>query len=482
MHYLDTFNKQNRIFKITNGLITIIFFSLIILIINLLFFTPEIHGTDEMAKWSAGKIFIENFFIGKHWHSMRWGAWITTIIFQGFENGPVAYYLHNILVLHTSLIIFSYVIFKYSGIIPSIIFLFITHFNEFILWSGFQADITIETFLPLSLIILLIQKDVLKKDSYLYFFFFVFVSFYLYAVKETNLFFLPGIFYFIFKYYGIKKSINFIIIFVFFYFLETFFLKYFNDNNFSIYGRLFELMVAGKDLPTIDIVEINKLTFLDIIKNRWNYSGYQIIYLITFIVSFYIFLSRIKIKAVKKTEIFVALMTLSFFFFNTFSVMPSNPVKLIQGFNYRYNAVIFPICTAFISILIYEIFLLKKNYLIKILSLSIFFYIMTPTLKFISTAKLLHIRHTETNAELTNMFLYKSFFSRIKLYQELKKLIKVEDYCFISKQYSRLYAVPFILGYYPYHSHKRENYIDEKFIHSYKELDCIIIIDLDINF
>jgi len=48
-YYLENFFKENKIPKISNGLITIILCSIIILIINLLFFTPEIHGYDEMA-------------------------------------------------------------------------------------------------------------------------------------------------------------------------------------------------------------------------------------------------------------------------------------------------------------------------------------------------------------------------------------------------------------------------------------------------
>ena len=113
--YLEIFNKKNKILKISNGLITIIYFSLTILIINLLFFTPEIHGYDEMAKWYAGKMFFENFEISSQHHSMRWGAWITTLFFQSFKNGPLAYYIHNLLVLHISLIIFAYIIFKFKG-------------------------------------------------------------------------------------------------------------------------------------------------------------------------------------------------------------------------------------------------------------------------------------------------------------------------------------------------------------------------------
>lgn len=68
--YLENFSKKNKIFKISNGLITIILSSFIILIINLIFFTPEIHGYDEMAKWSGGG-FQENFEISTQHHSMR---------------------------------------------------------------------------------------------------------------------------------------------------------------------------------------------------------------------------------------------------------------------------------------------------------------------------------------------------------------------------------------------------------------------------
>lgn len=290
--YLENFHKENKIFRVSNGLITIILFSLTILIINLLFFTPEIHGYDEMAKWSAGKKFFESFVISNQFHSLRWGAWITTIFFQSLDNGPVAYYIHNILVLHISLIIFAYVIFKLAGIIPSIVFLFITNYHDFVLWSGFQADISVSTFLPLSLIVLLIQKNILggvdskqyfKKN--LYFSFFTFICFYFCAVKETNLFFIPGILYFIFIYYGPKACIKFITIFFIFYSLETIALKHFVSGNSSNYGRIFELMFGGttQSIKTFFTGIINNLTILELITRRWQHNDSMWFYLINFI-------------------------------------------------------------------------------------------------------------------------------------------------------------------------------------------------------
>lgn len=491
-YFLNKFNNQNKIFKITNGLIAIILFSLIILTINLIFFTPEIHGYDEMAKWYAGKEFSEHFYIKNNHHSLRWGSWMTTLIFQNFKNGHVAYYVHNFLVLHISLTIFAYVIFKLAGIVSSIIFLFATNYNETILWSGFQADITIETFLPLSLIILLIQKNVLEKNFY--FILFTFIAFYLYAVKETNLFFLPGILYFVFKCYGIKKSVNFFLIFFFFYFLETILLKYFAYNNFSNFGRIFELIngvhaqiikeliSSGEDLSALGISK-KELSLLDIVKSRWNFPDSRLIYLITFIGLIYTFLNNYKKKVLKKkTETFVALITLSFFVFHTFFIISINPLTPGQGFVYRYNVIIFPICTGFISILIFKIFLLKKIKLIKIFSILIFLYLIGPTLKFTVTAHSALHRHPITNNELNNVFSYDSFFSRIKYYGELKKLIKNDDYCFTSVVHPRLSAVPFILGFYPYSPSPNEFYINEKWVHSYKKEKCKNIFDLDKNY
>lgn len=486
--YLENLHRENKIFKVSNGLITIILFSLTILIINLLFFTPEIHGYDEMAKWSAGKTFFENFKIYNQFHSLRWGAWITTLFFQSLNNGPIAYYIHNILVLHISLIIFAYVIFKLAGIIPSIIFLFITNYYDFILWSGFQADISVSTFLPLSLTILLIQKNILdnpknflKKN--LYFSFFTFICFYLYAVKETNLFFIPGILYFIFIYYGSKACIKFVLFFIFFYSLETFFFKQFIVGNFSNYGRIFELIFreAGSymknELPRF----YKNLTVFDLINLRWN-SNRSLIYLITFLVFFYIYLVNLKKKNKKKIKIFISLIVLSFYFFHTFFVLSLNPLIPGQDFNERYNHVILPIGTGVISIIIFKIFLLKKFKLIKIFTALIFLYLIAPSIKHLSIAHSLLVSHTATNEKLNNVFIYESFFSRIKYYNKLKTLIKNEDSCFTSKNHPRLHGLPFILGYFPYGSQKYEFYtINKKWIVSFKNpvSECKNIFDFD---
>ena len=477
-YYLNSFNKENEIFKINNGLITIILASLIILFINFLFYTPFIHGYDEMAKWSAAKEFIKNFYISNQHHSMRWGAWITALVFQGFENGPLAYYIHNLLVLQISLIIFSYIIFKYSGIIPSIIFLLITHFNDFILWSGFQADVTIATFLPLSLIILCVQKNILNKT--LNFTLFVFLCFYLYGVKETNLYFIPGILLFLFRYYGIKKCANFILFYVLFYILETFFFKYYS-NNFSSYGRIFELFSGAANNETKEYFLINfpNLKLLDIIILRWNFLPSTPIYLITLLGVIYICCINYKKKIAKqKTEVFISLITLSFFFFNTFIISSIDPLLPIQAFVYRYNVVIYPICTGFISILIYKIFLLKKNKLLKITSLLIFIYLLAPTIKFLITEHPYNYsNHTQKKLKINDL-VYDSFFSRMKYYNKLKKLISNEDYCFASINDPKLSAVPFILGFYPYYT-QHKFYLNDKWIHSYKIKECENIFDID---
>ncbi len=489
-YYLENLYKENKFFKISNGLITIILFSIIILFTNLIFFTPEIHGYDEMAKWSAGKKFWENFEIFKHHHNMRWGAWITSLFFQSLKNAPIAYYIHNLLVLHISLIIFAYVIFKLAGIIPSIIFLFITNYYDMILWSGFQSDVSVSTFLPLSLIIFLIQKDIMKDTKTflkknLYFFFFTFVCFYLYAVKETNLFFFPGILAFIFIYYGFKKCIQFILIFIFFYFLETIFLKYFILGNFSNYGRIFELLFGGtlQEVQKDVSKEVN-LSVFELIIKRWYHSGRGFIYLITLIGFFYFLIKYFKEKTKKKIEIFIILTVLSFYFFHTFFLISLNPLIPGQDFSPRYNLVIFPICTAFISILIFKIFILNKNNLIKIISILIFLYIIAPTLNHIGNGHTILTRHVWNNKELNNIFLYDSIISRIKYYEKLKKLIKTEDYCFMSKVHPRIVAVPFILGYFPYTGGpKYELYDNNQWLHSYEKpiLECKNFINLDID-
>jgi len=489
-YYLENFFKENKILKISNGLITIILSSFIILIINLLFFTPEIHGYDEMAKWSAGKKFIENFEINTNHHSMRWGAWITTLFFQSLENAPLAYYIHNLLVLHISLIIFAYVIFKLAGIIPSIIFLIITHYYDEILWSGFQSDISISTFLPLSIIILLIHKDIMKnagtllKYNNFYFLFFTFACFFLYAVKETNLFFIPGILFFIFIYYGLKKCIKFILIFVFFYFLETIFFKYFISGDFSNYGRIIEL-IFGKTLSQIqsEFAGAGVISFSELILKRWYYSGRGWIYLITLIGFIFFFLKYFKKKNKKTVEIFIILTVLSFYLFHTFFITSLKPLVPGQVFSPRYNLVIFPICTGFISILIFNILFLNKSNLIKIISILTFTYLIQPTFNYMSSANSIVVRHVWNNKELNNIFLYDSIISRIKYYNKLKILIKSENHCFTSKVHPRLYAIPFIVGNLPYHAIYDEHYIEDKWIVSYKGLvhHCKNILNLDFD-
>jgi hypothetical protein len=491
--YLENFHKENKIFRVSNGLITIILFSLTILIINLLFFTPEIHGYDEMAKWSAGKKFFESFVISNQFHSLRWGAWITTIFFQSLDNGPVAYYIHNILVLHISLIIFAYVIFKLAGIIPSIVFLFITNYHDFILWSGFQADISVSTFLPLSLIVLLIQKNILggvdskqyfKKN--LYFSFFTFICFYLYAVKETNLFFIPGILYFIFIYYGPKACIKFITFFFIFYSLETIALNYFVSGNFSNYGRIFELVFgeAGNYMKNQIPNLYKNLTFFDLINLRWNSGRSSFIYLIAFIVFFYIYLDNFKKKNKKKIIIFIASIVLSFYFFHTFFIISLNPLTPGQDFMERYNHVILPIGTGLISVVIFKIFLLKKFKLIKIFSILIFLYLIEPTIKHTTIAHSLLVNHSVTYVKLNNIFIYDSIFSRVNYYNKLKKIIKDQDYCFSSKMHPRLLAVPFILGYVEYKGGPTDEIlVSNDFFHSYNKpvSECRNFINLDIN-
>ena len=306
----------------------------------------------------------------------------------------------------------------------------------------------------------------------------------MYAVKETNLFFIPGILYFIFAYYGFKMCIKFILIFIFFYILETILFKFFIVGNFSNYGRIFEIIFRG----TLEEVQkeyssnIN-LSLLEIVINRWYHSGRGGIYLITLISFCYLFLKYYKVKIKKKFEIFIILTAASFYFFHTFFITSLNPLIPGQAFTYRYNLVIFPICTAFISILICNIFFSYKSNLLKIILILIVLFPLVPTLKNVAKGNKVLVRHALNNKELNNILLYESFAKRIKYYEKLKTLIKNRDYCFTSKLHPRIHAIPFILGYFQYTSIKYELYTnDGKWIISYKNQisECENFFDLDL--
>ena len=165
----------------------------------------------------------------------------------------------------------------------------------------------------------------------------------------------------------------------------------------------------------------DNLSVLGLIIIRWYYSGRGLIYLISLIGFCFYFFRYLKDITKKKIKIFILLTILSFYFFHTFFVVSINPIMPGQVFTYRYNVVIFPICSGFISILIYKILFFNKNNFIKITSVLIFLYLITPTLKYVATGHTVLTRHVWNNKEFNDIFLYKSIVERLKYYKKLKK-------------------------------------------------------------
>ena len=178
-------------------------------------------GGDELLKWGLANDFIyfQSHYSLTH-HEMRWAHWTQSKFFTLINDNFLGHYLAALIPISLGLFILAYSILNIAGVIPSIVFLIITTFDQSILDLSFKLFPSNGTLLPLSIIIFLLLKENFRLDNIKNIFIILVLSIWMYGIKETNIFFLPGIAYLIYVHGGLKYLIQYILLFLFFMLLK----------------------------------------------------------------------------------------------------------------------------------------------------------------------------------------------------------------------------------------------------------------------
>jgi len=321
-------------------------------------------GGDELIKWGLAHdfVFFQSHYSFTH-HEMRWAHWFQSKIFTNINDPFLGYYLASLIPSSLGFFIIAYSILKIAGVTPSIIFLVITTFDQNILESSFSLLPTNGLVLPLSIIIFMLLNKNFQLDNVKNILIIFFLSIWIYGIKETNIFFLPGIAYLIYIQGGLKYLIQFILLFIFFYVIETAILLYHSAGPMSPFGRIHQLLLVGNEyvFERMRSHDENIFNLLSQI-NKWTNTSNSYFYISTFILLVNNFILFKKNTSCSFSLNF-SYPIFTFIIFSTFMVG--------QGFHDRYWLILIPIFYANIILLFYFFFKKKNNYLLRFFVLLI---------------------------------------------------------------------------------------------------------------
>ena len=273
----------------------------------------------------------------------------------------------------------SLVCLREIGFLPALFFLLFVFTSKALNLEIFSLTVVNQSLLPLSLLVFLICE--LTKNPNLKFgpIYMALLCFWLYGVKETNLFFFPFLLFV--NFFTSNKSFyqKAILTFVSLLILETFLLYIFSENNYP-FGRLMGLMStsAGHFQGVISgeggqeqVTSLGSIENLFQIFYRW-YSARDwdttIIYF-SFILSILFLFGRNERLFPK----IISSLILSFFFFTTFFIVSIFPLLMGQTLITRYLTILLPLSYLIICFGIKELILNAKN---KFLAFSFFSLIL----------------------------------------------------------------------------------------------------------
>ncbi|MFA7156786.1 MAG: glycosyltransferase family 39 protein [Bacilli bacterium] len=341
-----------KVFK--NEFYSIFLIVMISVLYRILTATCISSGGDAFYKWFQVKRWLYGFsFDGwaplygtwNH-HTARWAITFPTFIFQYvFGTNPIVYYLVVIFFI-TGATIYLYKIalnifglyFAFSTSLLFIFFPVMGTVGSQLLPSVFSCFYMLASFY---FIIILLDK----KDSR-YVLFSAIMLFFAYSAKITNLFFIPGYIYILYKTKNFKNIKLFFGILFALFLLENILFYIYSDGNL-LFGKIeciFNGHLGGNDISFKDKYSI--LYFF----SRWiNLPiSWFLLFVISIPISIYIIFRRETTKKIK----YVVFIYLSFIFFETFAVKSIFPLKIAEPFRSRYLSITIPFMLLIINYVI----------------------------------------------------------------------------------------------------------------------------------
>lgn len=368
-------NKSKKLFLIP--FLFIFFFY----ILHLLYFAPF----WPMDADTLNKLYFvnnaETFDIYNH-HHLRWGSYILYSFFNNFFNtNYFSIVIISYIFFLLSINVFTYIIHISFGLLYSLIFILFFITSKSLSFEIFSYSVVNQSLLPISLlfafIIFLKNQNLDFKNALIL----SVLIFWIYAVKETNIFFcLLLIFFDIFR-KNIEFCLKILFILFIFYLIETIIINFFYPGKIIYFGKLQALLFGGMHIETMQNYSwsqvSNNFERLFVIFYRW-YSAREwdtSIFYISLLVSIFIILYKNKERL---DNIYInhlnSNLFISFFVTTTFFVVSLFPIILGQPLNTRFLTILLPF--SFISIL-FIIKLIIDNSFSKFLSLILITIFLT---------------------------------------------------------------------------------------------------------
>ena len=352
-------DKFNLIF-----LLVIIF---IIQVFKFIFFAPDIEfGGDAIRYWVYAKDLkfdIQSFVNSSDLIEIRWGIWLLpNVLINIFSSDVKFYYLSSFISFNLSLIIFTIIIHNLTNLRCAMIFALIIIIDALLYRFNFQLLPSTMVLLPLSICIYFFinfLNSENEKYKNISFFISVLSLFWMYGVKETNIFFSVGFFLYLIIYE--KKYLKyFIFLFSLFYLIETIVLSILIDE-FSVLGKIHHLIAHKSDMTYYlkNNAELDK--FYDRgITNRWYTArmNHSVLFFLSFVAIIYFFSSNFTEK--NKNIIFISFLATSFVICTSFFIISLDPIFPGQPYFKRYTAPYVPIAYILTIYFINNIFKSKK--------------------------------------------------------------------------------------------------------------------------
>ena len=374
-------NKSNRSYIIPCLILLGIYFT------HYMFFVPfwPLDHDTFYKLLSVKNEFEFDYRDHQHW---RWGSYIIYKIFLlFFDQNFITITSTSLVLFLLSALLFTYCVHINLGLFFSLIFTIFWITSKSLNYEIFSFSVVNQSLLPLAVLMFCMQRIKQNDLNLLNAIIISVVFFWLYSIKETNVFFFPLLFFF----NNIRHNLNFvlkiILICLFFYFLETVFFNFLTDEQI-FFGRIFSLLsdkspvfneMADMEYAKMHGVNFNLEKFF-LIFYRW-YSAREwdtTIFYFSFIFSIVFLLNRESYYLSKNNfKILNSLLVLSFFLFTTFFIISLFPPILGQPLNTRYLTVLLPF--SYISIIIFiKIFINQSSY--KLLSIILLSIVLTTFL------------------------------------------------------------------------------------------------------
>ena len=340
---------------------------LTVYLIHLLYFAPFWpfdHDTFNKLLF-INKDF--EFEIRNH-HHLRWGSYIIYKISSFFiDQNFVTITITSFIIFVFSILIFTYCVHINLGLLYSVMFVIFWITNKSINLEIFSFSVVNQTLLALSILFFYLQRLKTSNLSILHAFLLGLILFWIYGIKETNIFFFPLLLFFKIFRKNLLFVLKVVVIIIILYALESIFINYLSlDQNF-IFGRIASLLsgeTEHKDIMiglTYEGIDTYFEKFF-LIFYRW-YSARDwdtTIFYFSFLLSIYFLFSKEDDDIIKNNfSIINSLLILSFFLFNTFFLISLFPPILGQPFNTRFLTILLPF--SFISVIIFLKIIIDKS-------------------------------------------------------------------------------------------------------------------------